>query len=77
MKNTTTAITRPQKEKLIYRHTHRDFKGNGKILILRPGGTTLVPMTALTDDEIEGKLPWALYKEAARQNVLKAKAAKG
>ncbi len=63
-------MTREQELKLIYRHTHRDFKGRiggcGAILILRAGGTTLVMMTALTDAEIADKLPSALRKEQER-----------
>lgn len=62
--STATELTRKQKERLIYRHTHRDYKGNGSILVLR-GATHLVPMSQLTDAEIEAKLPYALTKEAA------------
>jgi hypothetical protein len=64
-------MTREQKLKLIYRHTHRDYKGVvggiGAILVLREGGTQLVGMMSLTDAEIEEKLPYAVRKEAERQ----------
>jgi hypothetical protein len=55
---------------LIYRHTSRDYKGhlNGEksILVLRTGGTTLVPLTALTDEEIARDLPHAQKCEEKR-----------
>ena len=62
-------LTRADKLNLIYRHTHRDYKG-GKgparsILVLR-GAATSVPITDLTDAEIEDKLPYALKKETER-----------
>ena len=64
-------MTKEKKLALIYRHTHRDFKGKiggvGAIMILRDGGTSLVMMTALTDAEIESKLPYALRKEEERK----------
>jgi hypothetical protein len=58
--------------KLIWRHTHRDFKGkladgSKSVLTLRQGGTTLVPIDALTDAEIAEKLPYAQHCEAKRQ----------
>lgn len=63
-------LTKEDKLKLIYRHTHRDYKlvlgGVGAILVLRAGGTSLVGMTSLTDAEIDDKLPYALKKEARR-----------
>ena len=40
---------------LIWKHTHRDFKGvqDGRksIMILRNGGSTIVPLDCLTDEE--------------------------
>ena len=36
-------------------------------MILRDGGTSLVMMTALTDAEIESKLPYAIRKEEERK----------
>lgn len=63
-------MTREQKLALIYRHTHKDFKGrmNGErnILVLRAGGTTLIPLSALTDAEIAAKFPYARSKEMDR-----------
>lgn len=72
MKNLTD-LTKTDKLNLIYRHTHRDYKGSGKgdaraILIYR-NGTNLVPLTALTDAEIEDKLSYAIHKEAAKKNA--------
>jgi len=63
-----TELTKEAKLNLIYRHTSRDYKNSGKgdaraILVLRKEGTTLVPLIALTDEEIEAKYPYALYKE--------------
>lgn len=68
--------------RLIYRWTHSDFKGRagerwgvpdrGKPTILvNRGGTCLVLLENLTDEEINNKLPYALKKDAER----KAKAA--
>lgn len=67
-----TELTREKKLALIYRHTHRDFKGklNGEksILVFRTGeGTCLVTLNALTDAEIADKLPSALRREEARK----------
>jgi len=67
MKN-PTELTKEAKLNLIYRHTSRDYKNGGKgdaraILVLRKGGTSLVPLIALTDEEIADKLTYALYKE--------------
>lgn len=63
-------LTRAEKLNLIYRHTHRDFKGGGKgtfrsILVYRKG-TALVLLDDLTEAEIEDKLAYALKKEAER-----------
>lgn len=70
---------RKQALTLIYRHTSKDYKGhlNGEksILVLRAGGTTLVPLTALTDEEIARDLPYAQKCEAKR--LAKKAAAKG
>lgn len=61
-------MTREQKLRLIYRHTHSDYKHNGSILILRDGATCSVPLSLLTDSEIESELPYALKQEAKRSN---------
>lgn len=67
--NSSTPLSRKQKETLIYRHTHRDYRGSTgdkAILVMRAAGTTLVPLTELTEAEVEDLLPYALRKEAAR-----------
>jgi len=52
---------RDQKLRAVWQGTHRDYKGtiNGQrhILVLRKGGTASVPLTDLTDDEINSRLP--------------------
>jgi hypothetical protein len=54
-------MTIEQKLKLVWRHTHRDYKGirNGQrcILVNRDGATVLVPLTDLTSAEIAARLP--------------------
>ena len=58
-------MTRDQKLKLVWRHTHRDYKGklNGErsIMVYRQG-TCLVLLKDLTDEEIESRIPRA-HKE--------------
>lgn len=56
---------RDQKLELIWRSTHKDYRsvlaGQRMILIYREQhGTCLVPLSALTNDEIERKLPKVL-----------------
>jgi hypothetical protein len=55
--------------KLIYRHTHRDYKGsrNGIKEILTARG--LVELDDLTESEVAERLPQALKKEAQRVSV--------
>lgn len=69
-------MTRDQQLTLIYRHTHRDYKGrlNGQrtVLTLRQGGTTLVQLDSLTDAEIADKLPYSLTLEAKRLEAKRA-----
>lgn len=65
------ALTRADKLALIYRHTHRDYKGSldgHKSLLVYRGGTALVLLDHLTDAEIEDKLPYAIKKETERLN---------
>jgi hypothetical protein len=61
-------VTRDQKLKLVWRETHRDYKGmlNGErsIMVYRQG-TCLVLLKDLTDEEIEARLPRA-SKETAK-----------
>ncbi|HVG51651.1 MAG TPA: hypothetical protein VM867_08465 [Xanthobacteraceae bacterium] len=59
-------MTREQKLKLIWRHTHRDFKGtlDGERSILTyRNGTCLVLLKDLTDDEIESRIPRAVKEK--------------
>ena len=56
-------MTRDQKLKLVWRHTHKDYKGvmNGErtIMVYRQG-TCLVELKDLTDTEIEERIPRSL-----------------
>lgn len=65
-----TELSRAKKLALIYRHTHRDYKGRidgiKTVLVLRAGGTTLVDLNSLTDAEIAIMLPYSLKLEAER-----------
>lgn len=72
------SLSRDQKLTLIYRHTHRDYKGKagerwgsehvGKrtLMVNRQGATTLVLLENLSDAEVADSLPYALKKEAER-----------
>jgi hypothetical protein len=56
------AKTRKKLEALLWKNTHKDFRGSidgeKNVLINRGGeGTCLVPLSALTDEELLGKLP--------------------
>ncbi len=69
---TPEQMTRDEKLTLIYRHTHKDFKGHWpdrtrNILANRGAqGTCLVDLSDLTDEEIAGKLPGAIKSEERR-----------
>lgn len=56
--------------KLIYRHTHKDYKGKfpdgTKTILVCRGGTCLVALDDLTDTEIADRLPSAQRMEAKR-----------
>jgi hypothetical protein len=56
-----------KQDKLIWKHTHSDFKGtqNGKrtIMVNRNGGSTIVPIELLTEEERASCLKYALHKE--------------
>lgn len=56
-------MTRDEALNAIWRYTHKDYRGmiDGErtILTLRQGGTTLVCLKDLTDEEIARKLPRA------------------
>lgn len=72
-------LTRADALKLIWRHTHADYKGvwaDGKrrVSVLREGGTTAVELADLTDAEIRDRLPYCFKLEAARLLAKRAKA---
>lgn len=60
-------MSRTEALRLIWKHTHRDYRGkvNGvkSVLVLRTGGTHLVPLDALTDAEVADKLAYAERRE--------------
>lgn len=60
-------MTREQKLRIVWKHTHRDFRGalNGErtIMVYR-NGTCLVRLKDLTDTEIEERIPRALREKA-------------
>jgi hypothetical protein len=64
-------MTRAQQLRLIWRHTHRDFKGKRDchkyIVFCRADGTHLVDLRDITDKEIADRMPYALRKEAQRR----------
>jgi hypothetical protein len=64
-------MTRAQQLRLIWRHTHRDFKGKVDghkcIIFCRADGTHLVDLRDITDQEIAQRIPYALRKEAQRR----------
>ena len=64
---------------LIYRHTHRDYKGNyggvKSIMVCRGGASCVVPLDGLTEAEVADRLPSAMKKESERleaKNAAKA-----
>lgn len=64
------SLTKEEKLNLIYRHTHRDYRGSGKgadrsILVLR-GATCVVLLSQLTEAEIEDKMSYAIWAENKR-----------
>jgi hypothetical protein len=59
---TPVKLTRAKLEALVWRHTHRDFKGliDGARTVLHRapgGGTCLAWLSSLTDAELYDKLP--------------------
>ncbi len=54
-------MTRAEKLNAVWRDTDKDYRsvtnGERRILVLRQGSTQLVPLTCLTDEEIERRLP--------------------
>lgn len=61
-------MTREQKLKLVWKHTHRDYKGmlegQRSIMVYRQG-TCLVLLKDLTDAEIEERIPRTLKENNA------------
>lgn len=66
---------------LIYRHTHRDYKGNyggvKSIMVCRDGASCVVPLDALTEAEVADRLPYAMKKEAERLAAKQAEKVNG
>ena len=63
---TTKPPTRKQIEALVWKHTHRDYRGkleDGTKTVLRMGrngGTELAALSQMTTDELLAKLPRAV-----------------
>lgn len=61
-------MTREQKLKLVWKHTHRDYKGmlegQRSIMVYRQG-TCLVLLKDLTDAEMDERIPRALKENNA------------
>ena len=63
-------VSREMALKLIYRHTHKDYKGSVegmKTILTSRGTTTLVNIDSLTDVEVMEKLPYMLKLEEKRK----------
>jgi len=60
-------MTREQKLRLVWKHTHRDYKGmlegQRSIMVYR-NGTCLVLLKDLTDKEIDERIPRACKENA-------------
>lgn len=69
-------LTRERKEALIWRHTHKAYRGliSGvkTILVGRSNGTQLVALSGLTDAELADSLKYAQHAEAKRLAAKKA-----
>jgi hypothetical protein len=70
-------LLRKQKLAIIYRHTHRDFKGKAgaqwgehagekTIVVNEKGASVLTLLETLSEEQIASQLPYALKKEAER-----------
>jgi hypothetical protein len=72
-------MTREKKLAVIWAQTHRNYKGKlgdfKTIMVLRPGGTTLVALDDLTDAEVETKWPLAMAEKARKAAKLRENAA--
>lgn len=72
-----STLSRKQKLTIIYRHTHRDFKGPAgpqwgehagekTIMVNEQGASVLTLLETLSDEQIANLLPYALKKEGER-----------
>lgn len=64
-------LSREQKLDLIYKNTHSDFKGiigGARTMLMFRGGSCIVSLNDLTDEEIARDLPYALKKEAEKKS---------
>lgn len=71
-----TEQERKEALKLIWRHTHKDYRGaldGAKTILVFRNGTCLVALDDLTDAEIAEKLPLAQKMEARRLAAKEAK----
>lgn len=55
-----TPAERNKAESLVWKQMHKDYKavvgGSKSILVLGPSGTTLAPLSGLTDDELKARI---------------------
>lgn len=71
-KRTPEQAERARLEALVWKHTHRDFKGRitdgaRTVLHLVPGsGTCIVALAKLSDEELLGKLPASVMATLGR-----------
>ncbi|WP_175816980.1 hypothetical protein [Burkholderia diffusa] len=72
------SLSRKQKLAVIYRHTHRDYKGPAgpawgehagekTLMVNENGASVLTLLETMSDAQIADKLPYALKKEAERR----------
>ena len=55
----TKTMTREQKLKIVWRKTHKDYKGKiegVKYIMIFRNGSTLIPLDSLTDKEIDSRI---------------------
>jgi hypothetical protein len=62
------AYSRKEALRLIWRHSHSDFKGKladgTRTILVYDRGTTLVSLDGMTDAQINDKLPYCVHKDA-------------
>ena len=71
-------VTHSEALKIIWRHTHADYRGRlagKKTILVNRGGSCLVELDALTDDEIADKLKLCVKAEIRRRFQVLFKAA--